>query len=483
MPLSPCAADALGMAAASASAATYMAKKVARRSLAASDMRLESLTPVSHDAVARIPSLADDQQRPITTTGTPRPHSGRDPAKTITSGENVMETRLIEALRAVTIAASLAVGTMCLGSVPAPAATECSDFHGNKCKIQLSTGITMAYVEMGPESGPPVILLHGFTDSLHTWSYSGAPLRKAHPEWRILAVDLRGHGASSMPPASVCAAAPEQCFRVTDYAADIVAFMRARGIQRASLVGHSLGSLIAQEVALSNPATVERAVLISTSTKVADNPVIHDFLVRDTIEGTWKPAIEGKGKRFPQDLYDLPIREINSGMEEWLTTTWGADPVENPAGVAAYVHNTLDMRAGTWIGGARALQLFDNTKRLADLKVPTLVIWGIQDSIFLNDPDEAAMKNVLAIAARSSHTTNYWKQYGAVPLPSSGAQESDIGHVVEEDAPDMLAADIGAYLATGAPTMDWVHSDSEPNIQTLVVEPGKAPVLRFAPES
>jgi hypothetical protein len=74
-------------------------------------------------------------------------------------------------------------------------------------------------------------------------------------------------------------------------------------------------------------------------------------------------------------------------------------------------------------------------------------------------------------------------RFGAVPLPSSGAQESDIGHVVEEDAPDMRAADIGAFFTTGAPTMDWVHSDNAPNVQTLVVEPGKAPVMRFAPES
>jgi pimeloyl-ACP methyl ester carboxylesterase len=228
---------------------------------------------------------------------------------------------------------------------------------------------------------------------------------------------------------------------------------------------------------------VERAVLISTSTKTVDNPVVKDFLVRDTIEGTWKPAIEGKGKRFPQDLYDLPVGEIRPGMEEWMTTTWGADPVESQAGVAAFVKNTLGMPAGTWIGGARAGQLFDNTDRLGDLRVPTLVIWGIQDAIFLSDPDQAAVKRALADASLANHTTNYWKQYGAVPLPSSGNQETDIGHTLEEDAPDMLAADIGAFLATGAPTSDWVHSDKAPNIQTLVVEPGKAPVLRFAPAS
>jgi pimeloyl-ACP methyl ester carboxylesterase len=394
-----------------------------------------------------------------------------------------MTTRFADTLRAMTVALPFAVGAVSLGSASAVAATACNDFHADKCKIQLSTGITMAYVEVGPASGTPVILIHGFTDSLHTWIYSGPPLRKAHPDWRILAVDLRGHGASSMPPASECAAAPEKCFRVTDHAADIIAFMRAMGIQRASLVGHSLGSLITQEIALSNPTMVERAELISTSTKVVDNPVIRDFLVRDTIEGTWKPAIEGKGKRFPQDLYDLPIREINPGMEEWVTTTWGADPVTPQAWLAAYVQNTLGMPAGTWVGGARAGQLFDNTQRLGNLRVPTLVVWGTQDGIFLSDPDQAAVKQALASASKANHTINYWKQYGAVPLPSSGAQESDIGHTLEEDAPDMLAADIGAFLATGAPTMDWVHSDKAPNVQTLVVERGKAPVLRFAPES
>ena len=75
-------------------------------------------------------------------------------------------------------------------------------------------------------------------------------------------------------------------------------------------------------------------------------------------------------------FFHRTIGEINSGMEEWLPT----DPVESPAWLAAYVNST-STRAGTWIGGARAGQIFDNTKRLGDLKVPTLVIWGTQDSI------------------------------------------------------------------------------------------------------
>jgi pimeloyl-ACP methyl ester carboxylesterase len=161
-----------------------------------------------------------------------------------------------------------------------------------------------------------------------------------------------------------------------------------------------------------------------------------------------------------------------------VTTEWASDPVESPDWVAEYVENALSMPAGTWIGVARAVQLFDSSGRLDELKVPTLVIWGTQDSTFPSDPDQAAIKKALAAAAKTNHTTNYWKQYGSLPLPSSGAQESDIGHLAEEEAPDMIAADV----TTGAPTTDWVHSDAAPNLLKRVVEPGKAPLLRFGPE-
>jgi pimeloyl-ACP methyl ester carboxylesterase len=135
---------------------------------------------------------------------------------------------------------------------------------------------------------------------------------------RVLAVDLRGHGAPTMPPRAECAAKPEQCFRPSDLASDIVAFMQAKGIKRVNLVGHSLGAFVVQDIALSHPAMVERAVLVGTSTKGADNPTIRDFVLRDTIEGMWKKPLEAKGKRYPDDLYDLTALDADPSAEEWL---------------------------------------------------------------------------------------------------------------------------------------------------------------------
>src|SRR6185369_11383445 len=151
------------------------------------------------------------------------------------------------------------------------------------------------------------------------------------PGFRILAIDLRGHGATSMPPASDCAPAPEKCFRPSDLADDVVSFMNAKSIKRANLVGHSLGAFVIQEIALTHPEMVDRAILIGTSTKVVDNPVIRDFVLKEPIEGSWKKALEAKGKSYPADFYELTPVDADPNAEEWVAKNWDVDPAADPA--------------------------------------------------------------------------------------------------------------------------------------------------------
>ncbi len=88
------------------------------------------------------------------------------------------------------------------------------------------------------------------------------------------------------------------------------------------------------------------------------------------------------------------------------------------------------------------------------------------------------LKQALEGAARAHGTVVYWKQYGALPLPPSAQQESDIGHNVEWDAPVALAADIKSFVKTGEPTRDLPHSDKMPNVSHILIDPGKATVVR-----
>jgi pimeloyl-ACP methyl ester carboxylesterase len=198
-------------------------------------------------------------------------------------------------LRSAVLASSLAFGAVNLLSSAVLAASPCSDIAISKCSLQLSTGINMAYIEAGPESGVPIILIHGHTDSTRAWSLAMDVLHKDDPSLRILAIDLRGHGATSMPPASICAAAPENCFRVSNFAEDVVAFMNAKNIKRAHLVGHSLGSLTVQEIALTHPEMVDHAVLVCTSAKLL-NLGLASFL-NETL-AKWTAPLEAKGKNI-----------------------------------------------------------------------------------------------------------------------------------------------------------------------------------------
>ncbi len=389
-----------------------------------------------------------------------------------------MAIGLVSDLRGVALAVSAVIGAGMLANAPAQAAS-CDDIDSGKCTIDLSTGIKMAYVETGPADGPAVILIHGLTDSLRSWSLAMRALHKADPALHILAVDLRGHGATSMPPAEQCAAAPENCYRLADFGADIAAFMQAKNIAKAALAGHSLGTFVVQEVEFSHPEMVTQAILVATSTKGVDNVVLRDYVLKEPVEGSWKAALEAKGKKYPADFYDLTPADADPNVADWTAKNWVVDPAADPAFLVPYIPETTHVKLGTWIGATKALLATDNTPRFKDWNVPTLVIWAIQDNIFLEDPDQIAIRKVLAETAKAHGTVHYWKEYGVVPLPASGMQETDIGHNVQWGAPDAVAADIDTFLKTGAPTPDLYRSDAAPNVNHIITEPGKAKIIRL----
>ena len=86
-----------------------------------------------------------------------------------------------------------------------------------KKTASLGTGIQMAYFEMGSASGETLLFLHGLTDSSRSFHPTMGHLTKLRPDLRLVSVDQRGHGASSMPDPEQCRSAPEKCFRPADY--------------------------------------------------------------------------------------------------------------------------------------------------------------------------------------------------------------------------------------------------------------------------
>jgi pimeloyl-ACP methyl ester carboxylesterase len=111
----------------------------------------------------------------------------------------------------------------------------------------------------------PVVLLHGYTDSRRSWDLV---LPHLPSRFRVYAVSQRGHGLSSRPVRG---------YHATDLSADLRAFLDAQKISRAVIVGHSMGSMVAQRFAIDNPDRVQGLILTGAFYARRNNPLLVEF--------------------------------------------------------------------------------------------------------------------------------------------------------------------------------------------------------------
>jgi len=112
-------------------------------------------------------------------------------------------------------------------------------------------GISTRYVAEG--HGPPVLLIHGLGEFLEVWSRNIATLSEY---LSVYALDLPGHGLSGKPLRS---------YTLDFTSAFIVHFMQALGIERASLVGHSLGAVVCLNLAINFREKTNKLVLVDAA--------------------------------------------------------------------------------------------------------------------------------------------------------------------------------------------------------------------------
>lgn len=108
---------------------------------------------------------------------------------------------------------------------------------------------SVAYLRAG--RGAPVVLIHGVGMNADVWGPQIRVLRAHHD---VIAMDMPGHGESTLPPDPAY---------LEDYGAAVIGLLEALGIGRAALVGHSMGALVAMQVALRHPARVTRLVAMN----------------------------------------------------------------------------------------------------------------------------------------------------------------------------------------------------------------------------
>ncbi|SDM61012.1 Pimeloyl-ACP methyl ester carboxylesterase [Oryzisolibacter propanilivorax] len=244
---------------------------------------------------------------------------------------------------------------------------------------------------------PTAVLIHGVLGDHSVWAWQSRWL--AHHGWNVLAVDLPGHGRSGGD-------APES---VEQAAAFVAALLDAAGVQRAALVGHSWGSLIALQAAADLGERISHLVLVGTA--------------------------------YPMKVSPALIEASQSDPEQALklVNVFSRSTLAPPSGAGAWVYGAGMALGRRVLQGNRTANVFqrgfiacdryaNGEQAIAALQCPVLFVLGARDQM---TPPKAA--RTLIDAARGAG-----KAVRVVELP--------VGHHQMQEAPEATLAALRDFL-------------------------------------
>ncbi|SFW91396.1 3-oxoadipate enol-lactonase [Amycolatopsis australiensis] len=197
----------------------------------------------------------------------------------------------------------------------------------------------------GPEDGPVVVFAGSLGSDLRMWEPQVAPL--AGRGYRVVRYDTRGHGASPVPPAP---------YTLDDLGADFVALLDDLGVERAHLVGLSLGGMTGMWLGVHAPERIESLVLCCTSAKLGPPSMWAERARKVRAEGTASVAEAGVGRWLTE-----PYAKSHPDVAEFLRAMIAAVPAEGYAACC------------------EVIERMDQLDTLPKISAPTLVIAGADD--------------------------------------------------------------------------------------------------------
>ena len=278
-------------------------------------------------------------------------------------------------------------------------------------------GVRLHLVEAGPDDGPLVVLLHGFPEFWYGWRHQIGPLARAG--WRVWAPDQRGYGQSSAPP-DVAA------YDVDRLADDVLALLDAAGAERAPVVGHDWGAVVAWWLAMRDPDRVERLAVLN---------VPHPLAYRELVLRSPSQVARSWYVAFFQ-LPALPERALRRfGTRALrLSSAPGTSASPSPSG---FSDADLARYRAAWArpGAARGMiSWYRAAARRAgrlhpgdpEVRPPTLILWGEDD---------------VALDARlAGRSLAYCADGRLVTFPG-------VSHWVQHEAADAVTRELLAFLS------------------------------------
>jgi epoxide hydrolase 4 len=228
-----------------------------------------------------------------------------------------------------------------------------------------TNGIRLHVVQAGPKSGVPVILLHGFPEYWRCWIHQIPAL--ANAGFRVIAPDQRGYNLSDKPRGI-------KRYRIDELVKDVLGLIDSLEYEKVNLVGHDWGAAVAWYLAYQHPHRLQRLGILN----VPHPLVFRRFVTRDfeQIRRSWYAF-----------FFQLPwLPEMGMRADNWrgaVRALRGSGKIHTftNEGVTKYKEAWSQPGAMTaMINWYRAVRYQTKLPKEMRIKVPTLILWGMQDA-------------------------------------------------------------------------------------------------------
>ena len=280
--------------------------------------------------------------------------------------------------------------------------------------IRLDDGLKVHFTDTGPTDRSTLVLVHGFSASLHTWEAWKTDLEM---DYRVITLDLPGHGLSRSDEDDVVS--------IERFAEVVHKVTQERGVDRFTLTGNSMGGSTAWNYALKYPETLEGLILVDAS-------------------GWPEEGEEGDDRPLIFSLLSNPVARVI--LKDLDMTSMTRSGLEGSYTDQSFVTDELVER---YVSLSRApghretlLKIMSGERdpatpeKMATIKVPTLVMWGADDNIV---PVSGAQKF-------------------ADTIPNAKLVIYDgVGHLPQEEAAAKSIADVRDFMNE----VEWAALDEE----------------------
>jgi len=264
-----------------------------------------------------------------------------------------------------------------------------------------SNGVKIHYAALGDNAKPLIVMIHGFPDFWYTWRDQMSALSK---DYYVVALDQRGYNLSDKPKGV-------ENYDMRLLVGDVIAVIKSAGRDKAIVVGHDWGGMVAWQTAISAPQFVDKLIILNLphprglSHELATNPE------------------QVKNSQYARNFQK---EGAHLALTPEALTFWVKDPSARARYVEAFKRSDIEAMLNYYKRNYPREPYVEDTSPLVKVKMPVLMMHGLNDT---------------ALMSGALNDTWNWleRDLTLVTIPGSG-------HFVQQDASDLVTRSIRMWL-------------------------------------